>query len=100
MCNRLYPLGHKSTARAVHLCVYSFTLFTQGILFHVVSVYLSVLPLFMPDLHVQEFLPKLTGLKWLHSGAVGLEHLLSPALVSSNIVMTNARSVYNYSLSE
>ena len=49
---------------------------------------------------VQEFLPKLTGLKWLHSGAVGLEHLLSPALVCSDVVMTNARSVYNYSLSE
>jgi phosphoglycerate dehydrogenase-like enzyme len=49
---------------------------------------------------VQDFWPKLTGLKWLHSGAVGLEHLLTPALVCRDVVLTNARSVYSHSLSE
>lgn len=48
----------------------------------------------------KDFWPKLTGLKWLHSGAVGLEHLLTPALVCSDVVLTNARSVYSHSLSE
>lgn len=48
----------------------------------------------------QAFWPKLTGLKWLHSSAVGLEHLLTPALVTSDVVLTNARDVYSHSLSE
>lgn len=52
--------------------------------------------LFVP----QEFWPLLTGLKWLHSGAVGLEHLLTPALVTSPVLLTNARGVYSQSLAE
>jgi phosphoglycerate dehydrogenase-like enzyme len=48
----------------------------------------------------QEFLPLLSGLKWIHSGAVGLEHLLTPALVESPMLLTNARGVYSQSLAE
>jgi phosphoglycerate dehydrogenase-like enzyme len=51
-------------------------------------------------MHLQEFWPLLTGLKWLHSGAVGLEHLLTPALVTSQVLLTNARGVYSQSLAE
>lgn len=51
-------------------------------------------------LWLQEFWPKLTGLKWIHSGAVGLEHLLTQELVDSPVVVTNARGVYSQSLAE
>ena len=35
--------------------------------------------------------PRLTGLKWMHSGSAGLEHLLFPDLISGPVVLTNAR---------
>lgn len=49
---------------------------------------------------MQEFWPKLTGLKWLHSCSAGLEHLLFPELVNSPVVLTNAKGVYSHSLAE
>lgn len=49
---------------------------------------------------LQDLWPKLAGLKWLHSGAVGLEHLLTRALVCSDVLLTNARSIYSHLLSE
>jgi hypothetical protein len=50
--------------------------------------------------HIQEFWPRLSGLKWLHSCSAGLEHLLFPELVQSSVVLTNARGVYSHSLAE
>jgi phosphoglycerate dehydrogenase-like enzyme len=44
--------------------------------------------------------PKLTGLKWMHSASAGLEKLLFPELVESNVVLTNAKGVYSHSLAE
>ena len=39
----------------------------------------------------QALWPRLTGLKWMHSGSAGLEHLLFPDLISGPVVLTNAR---------
>lgn len=49
---------------------------------------------------LQEFWPRLTNLKWLHSCSAGLEHLLFPELVNSNVTLTNAKGVYSHSLAE
>jgi phosphoglycerate dehydrogenase-like enzyme len=48
----------------------------------------------------QEFWPKLTGLKWLHSSSAGLEHLLFPELTEGPVILTNAKGVYSHSLAE
>jgi phosphoglycerate dehydrogenase-like enzyme len=44
--------------------------------------------------------PRLTSLKWIHSSSAGLEHLLFPALVDSDVTLTNAKGVYSHSLAE
>jgi phosphoglycerate dehydrogenase-like enzyme len=44
--------------------------------------------------------PKLTGLRWMHSASAGVEHLMFPGLVSSNVTLTNAKGVYSHSLAE
>lgn len=49
---------------------------------------------------MQAIWPKLTGLRWLHSASAGLEGLLFPELVESNVIMTNAKGVYSHSLAE
>jgi phosphoglycerate dehydrogenase-like enzyme len=49
---------------------------------------------------LQEFWPRLTGLKWLHSCSAGLEHLLFPELINSSVILTNAKGVYSHSLAE
>ena len=49
---------------------------------------------------LQELWPKLTSLDWMHSASAGLEHLLFPALVESNVTLTNAKGVYSHSLAE
>jgi hypothetical protein len=49
---------------------------------------------------LQEFWPRLTNLKWLHSCSAGLEHLLFPELVNSSVTLTNAKGVYSHSLAE
>lgn len=49
---------------------------------------------------VQDVWQKLTGLKWIHSVAAGMERLLSPELVASDVIVTNARGVTGQSLAE
>jgi phosphoglycerate dehydrogenase-like enzyme len=44
--------------------------------------------------------PKLTGLKWLHSASAGLDTLLFPELIESDVIVTNAKGVYSHSLAE
>ena len=51
-------------------------------------------------MRMQAIWPNLTGLKWLHSASAGLEGLLFPDLVESNVIMTNAKGVYSHSLAE
>jgi phosphoglycerate dehydrogenase-like enzyme len=48
----------------------------------------------------QAMWPKLTGLRWIHSASAGLEHLLFPDLIASDVKLTNAKGVYSHSLAE
>ena len=43
---------------------------------------------------------KLKSLKWFHSCSAGLEHLIFPALVDSDVTLTNAKGVYSTALAE
>lgn len=47
-----------------------------------------------------ELWPKLRNLQWVHSASAGLEQLMFPALVNSDVIVTNARGVYSHSLAE
>eukprot|EP01023_Acetabularia_acetabulum_P050230 TRINITY_DN5413_c0_g1_i4.p1 TRINITY_DN5413_c0_g1~~TRINITY_DN5413_c0_g1_i4.p1 ORF type:complete len:369 (+),score=66.54 TRINITY_DN5413_c0_g1_i4:121-1227(+) len=49
---------------------------------------------------IEQFFPEMVNLKWLHSASAGLENLLFPALVESDVVVTNAKGVYSHSLAE
>ncbi len=40
------------------------------------------------------------GVRWVHSRAAGLDSLLFPALVDSDVVLTNGRGVFSRSLAE
>jgi phosphoglycerate dehydrogenase-like enzyme len=65
-----------------------------------VALLLLKVTVFLAAACPQEFWPRLTGLKWLHSCSAGLEHLLFPELISSNVILTNAKGVYSHSLAE
>jgi D-2-hydroxyacid dehydrogenase (NADP+) len=41
-----------------------------------------------------EWLPKAKKLKWLHVGWAGMDHVLTPELLKSNIRLTNARGIH------
>ena len=49
---------------------------------------------------MQEMWPKLKGLKWLHSASAGLDSLLFPELIDSDVIVSNAKGVYSHSLAE
>lgn len=49
---------------------------------------------------MQALWPKLTKLKWLHSSSAGVEKLLFPELVESEVPVSNAKGVYSHSLAE
>jgi phosphoglycerate dehydrogenase-like enzyme len=42
----------------------------------------------------------MTAARWLHSVAAGVDHLLFPAIVESDVVLTNGRGAYKRSLAE
>jgi hypothetical protein len=44
----------------------------------------------------QAIWPQLSGLRWMHSASAGLEHLLFPELVESDVLLTNAKGVYRW----
>uniref|UniRef100_A0A383VF37 D-isomer specific 2-hydroxyacid dehydrogenase NAD-binding domain-containing protein n=1 Tax=Tetradesmus obliquus TaxID=3088 RepID=A0A383VF37_TETOB len=50
--------------------------------------------------NAKEFYAKLTGLKWLHSVATGLELWLTPEVLSSSVTITNAKGVTANSMAE
>lgn len=56
------------------------------------------MPATTPD--VQALWPQLTNLKWLHSSSAGVEKLLFPELVESEVPVSNAKGVYSHSLAE
>jgi len=55
----------------------------------------------LPDAHVflcyrfpLDWLPKAKNLRWIHVGGAGVDHLLTPEFVKSDIRITNARGVH------
>jgi phosphoglycerate dehydrogenase-like enzyme len=49
---------------------------------------------------LEPVLAKAPGVRWIHSRATGLDSLLFPALVESDVVLTNGRGVFSPSLAE
>ncbi|MBN2370318.1 MAG: D-2-hydroxyacid dehydrogenase [Vicinamibacteria bacterium] len=43
---------------------------------------------------------RMTAVRWIHSVAAGVDHLLFPALVESDVVLTNGRGAFKRSLAE
>ena len=44
--------------------------------------------------------PRLRRVRWLHSVAAGVEHLLCPELIASEVVLTNGRGAFKRALAE
>lgn len=51
-------------------------------------------------LDIRELLPKASRLKWVHALSAGVEHLLPPALVQSDIILTNSRGIHGIPIAE
>ncbi|KAK9866561.1 hypothetical protein WJX84_010448 [Apatococcus fuscideae] len=49
---------------------------------------------------LQELWPKLSNVKWIHSCSAGVESLLWPDLIKSDVAVTNARGAFSHSLAE
>jgi phosphoglycerate dehydrogenase-like enzyme len=52
-----------------------------------------------PDV-LDRLLPRAPGLSWIHSASVGVERVLTPAIVSRGIVVTNGRGVFSRPIAE
>jgi phosphoglycerate dehydrogenase-like enzyme len=52
------------------------------------------------SVHMTELWPHMPNLRWVHSLAAGLDKLLFPELVESDVVLTNARGVFKRPLAE
>lgn len=51
-------------------------------------------------LDIRELLPKASRLKWVHALSAGVEHLLPPAFVQSDIILTNSRGIHGIPIAE
>lgn len=49
---------------------------------------------------LEEAWPTATALRWIQAAAAGVERLLFPALVESDVVVTNARGVFDQAMAE
>lgn len=50
--------------------------------------------------HIAELLPKARQLKWIHSLSAGVDELLCPALVASDIIVTNSKGIHGIPIAE
>ncbi len=50
--------------------------------------------------HIENALPKAQKLKWIHSLSAGVDELLCPALVDSDIILTNSRGIHGIPMAE
>lgn len=50
--------------------------------------------------HLKAVWPKLQNLRWMHNTNAGVETVLFPELVQSDVVLTNAKGNYSHSLAE
>ena len=61
---------------------------------------------FIPNAHVvvggfrQEFLPQAGNLQWIQSTGAGVDRLLTPELIASDVIVTNAQSLHAMQISE
>ena len=44
--------------------------------------------------------PRVPNLHWFHLASAGIEHVVFPALVASDVVLTNAKGCFSHSLAE
>eukprot|EP00803_Ostreobium_quekettii_P005466 evm.model.scf_219.9 EVM.evm.TU.scf_219.9 scf_219:83670-88488(-) len=49
---------------------------------------------------LKELFSKVKNLKWMHVATAGVDHLLFPELVESDVALTNAQGAYSHSLAE
>jgi len=54
----------------------------------------------LPGGRLPSIWPRLGAVRWIHSISAGVDHLLFPELVSSDVVLTNGRGAYKRSLAE
>ena len=60
----------------------------------------------IPNAHVvvggfrQEFLPQAGNLRWIQSTGAGVDRLLTPELIASDVIVTNAQSLHAMQISE
>jgi phosphoglycerate dehydrogenase-like enzyme len=59
-----------------------------------------ILSWFTPRALLEEVFAAAPRVRWMHSGAAGVEHVLFPALVESPVLLTNSRGVFSSSLAE
>jgi len=50
--------------------------------------------------YFEKVLAQLTNLRWLHTESAGIDHLLTPALLSRDLIMTNSAGVYAIPIAE
>jgi phosphoglycerate dehydrogenase-like enzyme len=48
----------------------------------------------------QQIVQEAAGLRWIHTISTGVDHVLFPFLIESDIILTNARGVYDRSVAE
>jgi len=60
----------------------------------------AILTWFTPRALLEEVFSAAPGVRWVHSGSAGVEHVLFPALVESPVPLTNSRGVFSSSLAE
>lgn len=49
---------------------------------------------------IQKLWTQMENLKWLHSASAGIENLVFPELVNSNVTVTNAKGTFSHALAE
>ena len=52
------------------------------------------------QLHLQELLPAAPRLKWVHALSAGVDGMLSPELIQSDIILTNSRGIHGIPIAE
>jgi phosphoglycerate dehydrogenase-like enzyme len=53
-----------------------------------------------PASHLEDSFGQATELKWIQSGSAGVDRVLFPALVASDVIVTNARGVFDDAIAE
>ena len=52
------------------------------------------------QMNIDEWLPKMSRLKWIHALSAGVDQLLSPAVIDTKIPVTNSKGIHGIPISE